>query len=124
MPTADQHRVKAEGNRKFLATISLADHPDWVVVAAFYTALHVVERLRAASGQGHSRGHSERRTYIQHKHPEIHTHYHMLENGSLLARYESNADFFAIYQPDEITDRLIAQRLVSIEEYALARIAG
>jgi hypothetical protein len=45
MPSADQHRRKAESNRRFLASISLDDFPDWVVVAAFYTAVHVVERL-------------------------------------------------------------------------------
>lgn len=32
MPSQDQHRRKAESNRKFLATISLDDYPDWVVV--------------------------------------------------------------------------------------------
>lgn len=122
MPTADQHRVKAEGNRKFLATISLADHPDWVVVAAFYTAVHIAERLRAASGHGDSRGHDDRLSYIQFEHPDIHTHYHVLQNVSMLARYQSNADFFAQFQVDEIADKIIAQRLVPIEEYAVARI--
>jgi hypothetical protein len=34
MPSADQHRKKAESNRKFLDTISLDDFPDWVVVVA------------------------------------------------------------------------------------------
>lgn len=54
MPNQDQHRKKAESNRKFLASISLDDHPDWVVVAAFYTAVHLVERLRALAGEGDS----------------------------------------------------------------------
>lgn len=118
MPTADQHRVKVAGNRKFLASVPLDDHPDWVVVVAFYTALHVVDQLRAALGHGHSRGHTDRRAYIQQHHPKIHLHYHTLENGSLLARYESNSDFFSRYQRQEITDDLLAIRLVSIEEYA------
>lgn len=124
MPTADQHRVKVAGNRKFLATIPLHDHPDWVVTVAFYTALHVVDQLRAALGHGHSRGHTDRRAYIQQHHPKIHPHYHILENGSLLARYESNSDFFARYQPQEITDDLLAVRLMSIENYARICVAG
>jgi hypothetical protein len=40
MPSADQHRNKANSNRKFLDGISLEDFPDWVVVAAFYTVVH------------------------------------------------------------------------------------
>ncbi len=124
MPTADQHRVKAEGNRKFLALIPLADHPDWVVVAAFYTALHLVDRLRAALGHGHSQGHIDRLTYVQRHHPKIHPYYHTLENSSKLARYESNSDFFARYQLDDITANLIARQLVPIEDYARICIAG
>ena len=124
MPTADQHRVKAESNRKFLATIPLDDHPDWVVVAAFYTAVHIAERLRAASSHGDSRGHGDRLLYIQREHRAIHTHYHVLQNASMLARYLSNADFFAQFQPDEVMEQLIARRLVPIEQYAANCIAG
>ena len=47
MPSADQHRHKAERNRKFLDSISREEFPEWVVVGAFYTAVHLVERLRA-----------------------------------------------------------------------------
>jgi hypothetical protein len=47
MPSADQHRNKANSNRKFLDGISLEDFPDWVVVAAFYTAVHLIEELLA-----------------------------------------------------------------------------
>ena len=38
MPSADQHRNKAERNRHFLNCVSLNDFPEWVAVAAFYTA--------------------------------------------------------------------------------------
>jgi hypothetical protein len=122
MPSEDQHRNKAERNRQFLETIVIADHPDWVVVVAFYVAVHVAERLRAISGHGDSTSHEERLAYIQSEHPEIHTHYHILQNASMLARYQSNADFFSQFQVDEINEKIIQNRLVPIEEYVRTRI--
>src|SRR5262245_434283 len=114
MPSADQHRGKAEHNRRFLATVSLDDHPDWVVVAAFCTAVHLVEALRAYQGHGHSTGHEDRLAFVQHHHPDIHTQYQILQNGSLLARYASNADFFRQFQQDVIRDRLVGDFLPTI----------
>ncbi len=123
MPKADQHRIKAERNRQFLGTISVEDHPDWVVVVAFYTAVHIAERLRSAAGHGDSTSHEDRLTYIQIEHPDIHTHYHILQNASMLARYQSNAAFFNQFQPEDIPEKIIAQRLVPIEEYVLKRVS-
>ncbi|MFI5382158.1 MAG: hypothetical protein ACHRHE_22915 [Tepidisphaerales bacterium] len=121
MPTASQHHKKAEINRRFLATISIDDFPDWVVVVAFYTAVHLVEELRAASGEGDSTDHEDRLAYIQHKHPTIHTAYHILQNASMLARYASNAAFFAQFQREVIVERIIGQCLVEVERYVYSR---
>jgi hypothetical protein len=120
MPSKDQHRNKAESNRKFLATISLEDYPDWVVVAAFYTAVHRVEQLRAAVGDGDSTGHEDRLAYVQKRHPDIHTAYHILQNASMLARYQSNSTFFGQFQREVIRDRLVGQYLPRIEQYVVA----
>jgi hypothetical protein len=117
MPNKEQHRTKAEANKKFLATISLDDFPDWVVVAAFYTAVHLVEQIRHAAGDGDSTSHEGRLAYVQEKHPGIHTAYHQLQNASMLARYQSNATFFNSLQREDITDRLIARYLAEIEAY-------
>jgi hypothetical protein len=121
MPSADQHRRKAEHNRKFLESISLDDYPDWVVVAAFYTAVHLIEQLRAALGDGDSTGHEERLAYIQERHAEIHTAYHILQNASMLARYQSNATFFGQFQREVIAERLVGQYLAQIEQYVRDR---
>ena len=123
MPSADQHRRKAEGNRKFLAIISLDDHPDWVVVAAFYTAVHLVERLRATGGDGDSRGHEDRLSYLQHRHPDIHSPYYVLQNASMLARYQSYSDFYAQFDPDNIPERILA-RLEVVEAYLAAQLGA
>jgi hypothetical protein len=122
MPSADQHRRKAESNRWFLASISLDDFPDWVVVAAFYTAVHVVERLRAAAGDGHSTDHDDRLAYIQDRHPDVHTAYHILQNASMLARYQAHADFFAQFQREDVTDKIVDSRLPEIERYVEERL--
>jgi hypothetical protein len=117
MPSADQHRKKAENNRKFLATVSLEEYPDWVVVAAFYTAVHQVERLRSISGDGDSTGHEDRLAYIQEVHAAIHSAYHILQNASMLARYQSNATFFGQFQRETIAALLVGRHLVEIENY-------
>jgi hypothetical protein len=117
MPSADQHRKKAESNRKFLDSISLEEFPDWVVVAAFYTAVHWIELLRARDGDGHSTAHEDRLAYVQHNHPDIHTSYHILQNASMLARYQSRAEFFAQFQPEDVTEKIVGRYLREIENY-------
>jgi len=104
-----------ETNRKFLATISLDDFPDWVVVVAFYTGVHLVERLRAAANDGHSKDHDDRLTYVQQVHPAIHTAYHQLQNASMLARYQSRGDFFNQFQPEQVRELIVGKYLVAIE---------
>jgi hypothetical protein len=118
MPSADQHRNKAERNRLFLDSISLQDFPEWVVVAAFYTAVHLVERLRAAAGDGDSTSHEDRLDYVQHRLPaEIHSAYQILQNVSMLARYQSMGDFFNQFQPAEVAEQIVNNRLVRIEKH-------
>ena len=122
MPSADQHRKKAEKNRALLALVSPNDYPDWVVVIAFYTAVHLVERLRAASGDGHSRDHADRLAYVHMHHSTIHTAYYQLQNASMLARYQSNADFFRQFHADEVTTILIDRYLTAVEKYVKERL--
>lgn len=124
MPKASEHKTKAEHNRQFLDGISRDGFPDWVAVAAFYTAVHLVERVRAASGDGHSEGHDERMAYVGQAHGEIHTAYHILQNASMLARYQSRGDFFAQFQPDEVQQILVEKCLGAIENYVTDRLGS
>jgi hypothetical protein len=108
MPSADQHRNKAERNRKFLNSISLDEFPDWVAVAAFYTAVHRIEQYRAFAGDGDSISHEDRLNYVQHRLPKvIHNAYHMLQNVSMLARYLSTADFYAQFQAEDVQKEIV-----------------
>jgi hypothetical protein len=63
MPSENQHRGKAERSRAFLNSIALNDFPEWLAIAAYYTAFHVIERVRAAAGDGHSTTHEDRLGY-------------------------------------------------------------
>ena len=66
----------------------------------FYIAVHLIERLRAAAGDGHSTSHEDRLDYVQHSLPgEIHSAHHILQNVSMLARYQSIGDFYARSRP-------------------------
>ena len=121
MPTASQHSNKAAANRRFLNTIPIDDHPDWVVVAAFYTAVHLVEQPRASDGCWDSTGHDDRLAFVQERHRAIHTAYHALQNNSMLARYESNATFRRRLTRDEVVDVLVGRYLVAIEAYVAER---
>ena len=120
MPNRNQHKVKAENNRRFLDTIDPTGDPEWAVVVAFYTAVLLVEQLFADQG-GHSKDHQERLEFVQHMHPDIHTEYQQLYNVSRLARYESRADFFRQFSTDDVRDKIVNGWLARIERYVAAR---
>ena len=94
-----------------------------MVVAAFYTAVHFAERLRAASGDGDSRGHEDRLAYLQDRHPEIHTPFHILQTASMIARYQSSSAFYSQFDQHNIPDRILA-RLAAIEVYVATLFDG
>ena len=61
MPSADEHQRQAEHNARFLETIDQDEFLDWFATAAFYTAVHLIEKtpgmlLRGAQAPIMSRG--------------------------------------------------------------------
>jgi hypothetical protein len=116
MPNPSQHQNKAKNNREFLDTFDWDKHPDWATVVAFYTAVHLVERLRALDGQD-SENHQDRLRYVQLSHREIHYEFHELLNASKLARYEANSVFHNQLSNDQIINIVIGKWLVAIEKY-------
>lgn len=103
-------------NRTFLNSFSSEEYSCWAAVVAFYTAVHLVERLRALDG-GHSTNHNDRRDYIIANHREIHDAYRQLDDAGWLARYGSNADFFKKVSNADVKGVLIDGYLVAIEDY-------
>jgi hypothetical protein len=111
MPNPKQHQEKAEHCRLFLSTIG-EQFPDWKAIVAFYTALHLIEKLRGYEGE-HSTSHDDRDAYVRRKHSRIYNSYHQLFNASLDARYKTRGAF--AISPEDVQNVLIEIFLVEIE---------
>jgi hypothetical protein len=124
MPNSRQHREKADHNRSALNSLDVNACPDWAAVIAFYTAVHLVERLRTrqpkASDQ-HSGDHHDRLQFVRSVHPSISPEFGELFNISLIARYETMNSFRASFSAADVQNVFVDQYLVAIEQY-VARI--
>jgi len=89
-------------------------------IVAFYTAVHLVEKLRAYENE-HSRNHEERNEYVRVKHKRIHTAYHELFNQSVLARYHTLGKFTLTREQVKLI--LVDKHLVQIEKYVALETA-
>jgi len=91
MPTEVEHVEQARRNARLLAAMQggdlLAQHPDWVITVAFYTALHLVE-AKLARDNMHCVGHEERRPKVSLHLQAIRGRYELLYTESRAARYE------------------------------------
>jgi len=126
MPNSKQHKDKAAHNQSFLATIALAQFHDWGAVVAFYTAVHLVERLRTllpSLQDQHSLDHHDRMQFVQRHHAPIHTPYHELFNAALIARYQTTSSFCKQFTIDDVETILIHTYLAEIEAYVANRFA-
>jgi hypothetical protein len=114
MPKPKQHQEKADSSRAFLNSISDKGPADWMAIIAFYTAVHLVEKLRAYCGE-HSESHEDRCAAVRVKFRAIHKEYHELFNNSLVARYGTAGQFSM--PVEEVKRLLIDTYLVAIEKY-------
>ena len=92
MPDAAWHLAKAARFEAFLEALSANDneHPEWIVIVQFYTALHYVDAFYAVRGHVHVGGHGRRRQLLR-TFPEtsaVEDVYRLLEKASQEARYE------------------------------------
>jgi len=113
MPEMEVHRQAAIDNREVLQYLVLrvADFPQWVVIAAFYTALHVVESILAKDGK-HPDSHEIRNRLLrsEKKYQNLWRHYRPLWNDSLLARYLTS-DANGVYT--KFSDYMTPQNVVN-----------
>lgn len=124
MPTADQHRQKAEKNRRLLAALDNGEYPEWGVTVAFYVAVHRVEQVRHAAGDGHSADHTDRLGYLKARHLALAEPMRLLYRASRVARYDSASEFFARFDADAVRTRVIAVWLAAVERYVAAQTAA
>lgn len=94
MPKESAHQTQWYSNGLILDDLVNANRfPDWITIAAFYKALHSIERLLARHKE-HPKSHAERRKILsQTKYQtlltaQIVTDYFDMYNASLDARYE------------------------------------
>jgi hypothetical protein len=89
------HKRKALHNEAFLSLIQRNDsgpnfvYPDWMLTAAFYTALHYVDaKLAILTPPIHPSNHSDRNMYVSTNLPkDIANNYLFLKSKSEYARY-------------------------------------
>ena len=110
--------MKAEKNRRFLATmIALADHPEWAVTVAFYSALHRVEQYLAA-GNTHFEGRRDRLEHLRVHLPALYVPFKQLHDASRVARYDPASEFFKKFtSPQDVQSVVIDGWLVAVERY-------
>jgi len=88
MPTVSEHIAKAEAFERVLVIFDEGnpDHCDWIVVVAFYAALHWVDAYLAVLGN-HPQNHRERNLIVTLL--PIAFEYSLLYSTSRRARYEA-----------------------------------
>ena len=114
MPSFEEHRQKCDIARSAQLSLQAADpseHADWIVITAFYQALHWVDAFFAFNNR-HPTRHGERKRFVdQHENLErISENYTNLYDASIIARYEPET-----YKddPDEV-EALLEEDLASI----------
>ena len=114
MPTFEEHRQKCDIAKSTQLTLQAADpheHADWIVITAFYQALHWVDAFFALDNY-HPGGHSKRKNAV-YRHEDlrpIRGSYANLYNASIYARYEP-ATF---KETPDIVEALLEEDLASI----------
>ena len=114
MPTFEEHRQKCEiakSTQLALQAVDSSEYADWIVIAAFYQALHWVDAFFALDDY-HPRRHGERKGAVE-KHRDLEKigdSYTRLYDASIDARYES---YTYKNDPDEV-EVLLEEDLASI----------
>ena len=121
MPSSAEHRAKYQANRHHLDTgnngqpLSTLDGC-WAATVAFYSALHLIDRL-AARVNFHPGGHGDRVRFVTSQHRSIFAVYNSLQTASECARYGTLNQFDLAYPGTTVQDVLVNKRLVAIETY-------
>jgi predicted Ser/Thr protein kinase len=113
MPKPKQHQEKADHCKNFLSVIP-DDFSDWKAIVAFYSALHLIEKLRGYDGE-HSTSHDDRDAYVRKHHSIMYNSYHQLFNASLDARYKTKGAF--TISAEDVQKMLVNTYLAKIEKY-------
>ena len=115
MPETQAHQNKQSRTHLALSDLQQSQnsphHADWIVILAFYKALHAVDSYFAKL-QIHPTGHLERNRYVRELLDEIFMQYDALYNASRVARYEA-----VTYQDDPEDVMMLVSSSRNIEDY-------
>jgi len=128
MPNVATHLSVAHRNQLCLDFLrpQISVHPEWVVVVAFYQALHLVEAVFASLPTPyHSTDHSDRRQrlFADNRFKNLRDHYRPLERASKIARYlhddnSAYASFSAFLTPADVETQILNHRLRQVQKAA------
>lgn len=93
-PNFDEHcekRDKAESAQLILQDANLEEHADWIVIIAFYQALHLVDAYLLSTGQSQPTNHGARNNVVRNDKflRTISGNFEYMYNASMHARYDS-----------------------------------
>ena len=94
MPDTHQHLRKYNSNKNLLNSQEMnpetTEHCDWVIIVAFYSAIHLIEKV-LAENDSHTHNHLQRLDRIEQdeKFKKIRAKYNALWNKSSIARYKA-----------------------------------
>ena len=89
MANSADHQGKWRHNRSFLASLSDYKYCDWMVTAAFYTAIHAIESLLTKDGASHDGTHRGRNYLLKsrQRYATLYRSFLPLYNLSIVSRY-------------------------------------
>jgi hypothetical protein len=113
MPSSAEHKEKAQQILDFLHSGTVT--PEWSAIAAFYAALHLIERLCACENL-HIAKHHDRLSWLsRHQtHRGVHADFLALYDASLVARYGTCGQFKKAYPGNTVKKQLIGKNLAAI----------
>jgi len=133
MPTKDSHLAAAAHNHCVMDYLraKLDQFPGWLVVVAFYKAVHLVEAVFAADGAGHMHDHQTRNRVLKTtpRYKQLWKNYSPLWQASLVARYMEDGDgveipSFAEYMPPETVENLVLKHYLHQVEQSVDKLIG
>jgi hypothetical protein len=127
MPRKSEHLAKARHNDQALLYLAerIDSFPDWVCIAAFYEALHIVEAVLDHDGRGDTATHRSRQTLLktERRYQKLYYHYRPLRAASEVARYMASegrefSDFSQYLSPADVRSEIVDYQLQQLKKAA------
>jgi hypothetical protein len=128
MPTVNAHRLAAKSNQQVIDYLlpQIAVHSEWIAIAAFYKALHVIEVLFHEDRQSPRKGgcvdHDDRTAALMssNRYKHIFINFDAMKKASTVARYlevrgHAYSSFSAYMAPQVVESKILKHYLVQVE---------